>query len=385
MNKFVSLNWFLFLLFPLVIPGCNKQQVEKFKFCLIKSGTKEFLLDEDTPQLSKSVAYYENEAGKYYIHFNMYRSKYLVYDYNTGHLLNKIILDDLLSPSSAMFIDFDSILFVYDSDKNILLISDTTGREVKRVDTKADNLNLQIRSANSKNYAPVLIRANKMFYVNMIMGASLIMPGEFKVLRNSRVAGGFIDLNTGERNNFVFYPDVYFKASYGHINYNTLYSCFSKDAMIVSFPASDYLFRYSLSTFSTDSVKCTSGYFTRIIPLKKERKLASFNEEESLRYFASNPSYSTVCYDQYREVIYRFVELPNKKNAFDPKNTGKSIMKPSAIIILDKDFNKIGETYIGKGYDIMNVVITPEGMLLRKMSNDESNVSYDIFKLKKNE
>lgn len=384
MNKSSILKLFIVFASTVIILGCKTVNTEKYSLQLIKSGTKEFALDDDTGPLSRSIAYYENSDGKYYLHFNMYKSKYLLFDYSTGRLIDKVCLNRLPSPDAASFISFDSILFIYDGQQNTLVLTDTANKIISRTDIKPNELKMEQSAVKCKNHAPIIFKEGKLFNVNMWVGASMIIGGKER-LKHDVAVGGYVDYVTGVRHSFVFYPDVYFRASYGNINYNTVYSCFSDDAMIVSFPASDYLFKYSFNTLKTDSIKCTSDYFDKIKPLKKSRDYSSFNEEESQRYYASNSSWETVCYDKFRKIYYRFAGLPNTKREFDPKNTTKSLSKPLSIIILDKNLKKIGETYIGKGYDLSNVLTTPDGLLLRHLDKDESKAVYDIFKPVENE
>jgi hypothetical protein len=369
----------------LVCIGCSGRIAGTYSCHLIKSGTKEFLLLDNTGPVSRSVAYYENKDGSYYVHFNMSQSMYLVYNYGTRELISKIRFKKLTSPAAACFISFDSIIYIYDIDKNIVAITDSSERAINYIDTKSDRTDGLKIPVYCKNYAPVCFRNGQLFYVNMRVGASLIMPGTIEPKRHEKTVGGCIDVKTGERRNLVFYPDNYYKASYGHVNSNDIYSCFTDNEMIVSFPASEYLFKYSLDNYTVDSIKCKSDYFKKIKPLKKDRHLESFNDEESLKYFSTTPTWSAIVFDKYRDVFYRFAELPNTEQDFDPKNTMKSLRKRISIIILDRDFEKKGESFIGKGYNIMGAIVTPDGLLLSRLDNDKSKITYDIFKLAENE
>lgn len=82
---------------------------------------------------------------------------------------------------------------------------------------------------------------------------------------------------------------------------------------------------------------------------------------------------------------YRIAELPDKKREFDKSNPMESVRKRQTIIVLDRNFNKVAETYIGKSYRIANTLITHDGLLLSRRDPDESTITYDIYNLAKND
>lgn len=371
-NESITLYFLLFM----VLQGCLQEQSNENNHSLKKTGSKEFPLDEDTGPVSLDVNYVENETGGLYVHFNSYRSKFLLYNYSTGTLKKKIsFIKTYPPPSCANFYNCDTIIFIYDSERNIIILLDSLGNEFRKIDTNVEKFNFTKRSISCKTFNPLLFRGDKIFYSHL-----LYTEGYPKSSKYELSLGGAFNINTGIRDNFIYFPDFYFQANWGYTNYRQIYHCFNEDEMIVSFAAADFLYKYSLNTYSLDSVRATSQYIKKIEPLSTKSEINT-NLEKSARYFASNPSYGPVYYDKYRKVYYRFAELPRKKGEFDPNDPMGSVRKPQSIIILDKDFRKIGETKIGDKYIILNTIITPDGILLNRLETDETKIIYDIYTL----
>lgn len=378
--RFWNESRILGLILFMVLQSCLKNHnIENIHF-LLKTGSKEFPLDEDTGPVSLDVNFIENETGGLYVHFNSYRSKFLLFNYSTGTLEKKIsFIKKYYQPTWANFYNCDTIVFIYDSERNIVTLLDSLGNEIRKIDTNVEKFNFTRRSISCKTFNPLLFRGDRIFYSRL-----LYTEGSPKSSKYELCLGGAFNINTGIRDNFIYFPDFYFQANWGYTNYRQLYHCFDEDEMIVSFPAADFLYKYSLTTYSMDSVRATSKFIGKIKPLSKRSGLKT-NLEKSARFYASNPSYGPVYYDKYRKVYYRFAELPRKRAEFDPNDPMGSVMKSQSIIILDKDFQKIGESQIGNKYRILNTIITHDGILLNRLEKDETKIIYDIYTLSSKE
>jgi hypothetical protein len=372
------LAFLLFLI--LLLSACREKKNSIYGYSLLKTGEKVFLLDDDTPPVSLSTAYYENNDKQFYLILNDYRSKYLVYDYQTGDLLTKFTLNRYQNPYGWYFNSFDSIFVCARGLENLIFIADSSGNQKYRKNTESDLYDSTVPEVLCTPTNPVLFRGDTMFYSRIVVGVD---PGIAK--RSEIVLGGAYNLKTGERYNCIYYPHFMFINYYGFIHYWYNHTCFSERDMIVSFVASEYLYKYSLQDFSSDSVMCCSDFFSGIKPMTGSLRKVSYSQEKSARYYASSPSYYAVFYDKYRKLYYRIAELPNKKREFDKSNPMESVRKRQTIIVLDQNFNKVAETYIGKSYRIANTLITPDGLLLSRRDPDESTITYDIYKLAKND
>jgi hypothetical protein len=126
-----------------------------------------------------------------------------------------------------------------------------------------------------------------------------------------------------------------------------------------------------------------SSFVGDIKPISKNMSL--FISENEARQHESNIGYYTsIIYDKYREVYYRFATLPIPESKRDQYTIGDL----KSIIILDKDFNKMGEHIIPGDYDFSIRFINKDGLNIfskaKYHDNNEDNLIFDVFTLIKN-
>ena len=83
-------------------------------------------------------------------------------------------------------------------------------------------------------------------------------------------------------------------------------------------------------------------------------------------------------YDKYRNFYYRIVEFPIKNWQIN----SRTFIKPFSILVLDHNFNVIGESEIinDKAYNRNNIHIVPEGLIIQKCNSDENIIIFSLFK-----
>src|SRR5690606_22957681 len=92
--------------------------------------------------------------------------------------------------------------------------------------------------------------------------------------------------------------------------------------------------------------------------------------------------FSAIYYDRFRDVFYRVAITPP---SLDQYLIEKKAVKHFSIIVLNNDFEKIGETIIDhEKYDLTGLFITPEGLCIfnkEKYGQNEDRLSFDVFAL----
>lgn len=177
------------------------------------------------------------------------------------------------------------------------------------------------------------------------------------------------------------YPQQYILGDFGGLYFNSIYQTVDNVGnYIYSFPAdhSVYFYRSDLSKF--EKVYMGSRYISEI--KSSDIKSIELLKDKSLRvrYYIGQPSYSTILYDKFRDVYYRFAEHP-LKSQWSP---GQNFRKPFSIIVMDSDRNILTETPIIKDYDLLNlgnVHVSKEGLLIQKIDADENKMVFVIYKM----
>ncbi len=149
---------------------------------------------------------------------------------------------------------------------------------------------------------------------------------------------------------------------------------------IYSFCMDDTLY---ITDFQGDTQKYQAkSKYVGEIPAMKEN---ASNDEVRI-FYMTQYAYRHIIYDSFRKVYYRFVLHPTDETSKDFDHG-----KPFSVIILNENFKKVGETQIFKEkYAYTNFFVAPEGLYISKNhpenpEADEDYLSFDLFKLVKNE
>lgn len=119
------------------------------------------------------------------------------------------------------------------------------------------------------------------------------------------------------------------------------------------------------------SVYTVSIDYSKSIPTPKKKRIA---------HYLSSYYYRAIIYDKYKNIYYRIIEHPWIN--YNPNE--RPWKKPLSIIIYDSNFQFLGETKLAEEYNLSanNFIITKEGLLIRKETNNEDEIKYTVFKLK---
>ena len=269
----------------------------------------------------------------------------------------------------------DSI-FIFSSYPNKIILYNLHGVKENEWETgwKSKEATPEI---SSNTVRPCLLYDNKLFF-----SSPVLFEGS-NYSHKDVPQGGVFNFSTEHMEPFIYHPYKYFKANWGHTHLKMSFHTFNLDQkrMIVSFPASSYLYIYDMNNYSIDSVYCPSEYIRNIKPFSRSRD-AAYEAMKSIRYYASTPTFHGIFYDKYNKVYYRFGQLPNPKRTFNRYDINQSLDKEMIIMIIDENFNVLGETVIGFDHFYEGVFVTPEGLAIREKTNNEDIVRYSIYKLK---
>ena len=146
------------------------------------------------------------------------------------------------------------------------------------------------------------------------------------------------------------------------------------DLMVHSHGNDEYIYVYDEANKMT-KYYAGSADMKEIKPFSKTQVI---DAGESHRYEATTGAYEAIKYDPYRQMYYRFAFLPVEDIA-----TQHSVFYGKiAIIILDRNFQKVGEYILPKGYDHTVSFVGKAGLHIAsraKYGQDENFLTFDIF------
>jgi hypothetical protein len=307
------------------------------------------------------------------------------YDVKKQQLVSEIFLEKegpngIGSPTGLLYISMDSIFVVSSSHYRVSLINKSgkllRNYRVLEGTTYNDNTGL-IRPFTT---SPPFKIGNKIYF-NTAPDRDVYKASYFLGKVNLT-----LDIETGKFEYINNYPQQFENGVWGvaAVNYATDYNPITKD-FIYSFAISDSLYTYNTGTLEKEAHLATSKFIgTRIKPMPKP------DNEHDLEYALETPYYHAIIYDKYRDVYYRFVrhsisfidDKSGKPNGFHEK--------PISIIVLDKDFNRIGETTLVADTFLDYIYfLTKDGLFIsngnfENPDLDEDQMVFTCFQLKHN-
>lgn len=158
---------------------------------------------------------------------------------------------------------------------------------------------------------------------------------------------------------------------------NDIYQTMDNEGRVVmSFPASHYLYRWNPLTEKIDSVFMGSRY-SQSIESSEENVLDLLKEKDvRIKYYISQHSYSNIIHDPFRNLYYRIARHPL------PDWKGGTFRQPFSIITMKEDGELISETPVFEDYDNMNlwnVHVSKKGLLIQELTEDENSITFKIF------
>ncbi len=271
-----------------------------------------------------------------------------MYDIESGKQLQHVQMrlegsDGVGSNLGTQYINQDTIIAT-NLDLSFWYLLNSSGKVLYRYNAYKQNDRLPPVQPDVKTNTPAILIDNNLwsFGYAYIDGDKLESFNDFPC---------FFKLDL-EKNNLraVFnYPkEIYGQGLYGvgFLRYSYTYNP-KEQKVIFSFPNSAQLYVYDLRTEKTAKYAAPSQYFTDVPPMKAGMDSGDFNTFTS--FFIRSNSYGPIYYDTYRDLYYRFAE----KAVDDARFQEKKWWKFKSVIVLDKNFEKLGE------FDVPEQVIAP--------------------------
>lgn len=348
---------------------------------LIANGEKKFYLDSETAPKSPYMQIFTNADGERMLTFlNPYKSAIYFYNYEDTTYIRKIVYEReganaILRPAGYYIKSLDSI-YVYNMPMTEVDLANSDGQVKKRISLRTDEPDWPDRYPQYllKTVNPLILKDDK-----------LLLTGQtFRSLPVSRIDdfkfAAYINIQTDEVRFCYIYPkEIYGSNSNweGGLSTQVYPALSSKGEIIHSFPASHNLYLYKEGTNIPRKVYAGSNVATTIhsINYDEPRKTP---DELCLSHYLQEDMYGAIIYDPYRKMYYRFL-IRGIPNASIKTSIEEKLIN---IIIMDENFNYLGETTLGKGkeWNWANSFITQEGLNIEYIDAKDINEDYLILK-----
>lgn len=150
------------------------------------------------------------------------------------------------------------------------------------------------------------------------------------------------------------------------------YDIIDDHKMVLSFPADDSLRIYNIKTGETAAHFAGHSINYNIKPSNSTTRAGLE------RHVLEQVQYPGIYYDKWNDLFYRVMTLP--ASDYD-KNIGSKLRRELCVIILDKEFNKIGEyTVKERTHTYSHAFVSKEGLHINVMSDDDDYLTFITLK-----
>lgn len=365
--------------------SCTEKNILKKDAYFLNKSEKQlsFLLDKNTKSFILALFPYKDNSGKEYLTFqNQGQNEILFYDMNSGRLEFKV-KPEFAGPNGVgevlgYFVqNLDSIFLTIAGLNEIALINrDAVVKDKIQYEKSTDGTLLTQFLSISSVYQPIIL-IDKMMY---------IVSGCNRWLKKNPVSA-VIDLDNKliQVHPFFYpsFPGAENKAKRAGVE-EYLSRCFDGKRFVYSFHYDENIYIALPDHKSIRQIKVKSKYIDKVKFLDDYGNL-------TYKDMCENPKYGNLFFDKYRNVYYRIVypqtEIEKDVKAIEVLKYGR---KNFSIIILDKDFNIIGETlfpdYI---YNSTLMFIREDGLYISDShcmnpNYSDDQLSFRCFTLEKN-
>lgn len=357
-------------------------------FQLEVSGTKRIILDSITAPKPQYTQIFTDSTGTLcFTLLNTYTNSIYFYNYNTLEFIKKITFnkkgpDGIQSIKGYHIKNMDSI-YVYNMPFTEIVLTNSDGKIRNKISLRGER-NSKDWSTYYPQYYPKTVNP----FIE-IPGKLLLTGQYFFSIPDSMIARFNFNAQLDLKTNKVNFRHTYPKQLYGS-GYNWEGELFTEvfpglhpdgDKLIYSFPVSHDLYITGLNADDYTKVYAGSNLAGTIYSIGRD--VHKTPGEITLIHYARQDLYAAVKYDKYRKVYYRFLlkGIPNATIRTRKED------KPIAVIVMDENFNYLGETVIGTGEDWywQNSFVTLEGLNIEYLEKDfeEAYLTLKIFTLKK--
>ncbi len=378
-----AMKVYCFSLLSFCIMACK--QVEKPvaglklpNLTLVPAGTDTLFLDSIRTTEGMEFHFYSEDKVDFLFLNRSFSFTYIdIYNFSEKRFFKRIQLakegpDGLGMPPSGLFVKtLDSIYLFFNLGQRLICI-DKNGRILEKIGSLRTGYDqLKYPFIEVSVFQPAVYYGNSIWFCT------------YQAECLHEYGGAFYNLDQKRLNYFSKLPDVYLHGWWAGVVYDRYYHTVNneKNTYVWSYGNDHNIYTWSPS--GKETYYAGSKYLpVRLNPYQKRAGDFAAEEQNLYRHAALQGGYSTIRYDKWQNVYYRFVILPNSPAAYrQPADTWARM----GIIILDDSFNYRGEFIIPDKYSWYQFFIGPGGLYFLDKTylyNTEDEAVFRVFRVR---
>jgi hypothetical protein len=349
------------------------------------SQDKYIHLDDYTTQSTEYLQIVEQNDSVFLAFINAYDNSITIHYLESGEFHKKIYFDKEGSNGVGKLYAFcfaDSSIYLYNQWVRKLFVSDLNAKLRKAID-------IDLTRFSSDNMFPPTLFPLTLSPINKI-GEEIILTG-FSLSANENKNETEENMPTTavynlENDKIILcngFPSIYHKGYWGaDLNYRVVRYCIdSQNKIVLSYAVDEDI--YVLDSLGGAKKAYYAGskeQTEKIKPIDNDRSSVNITRENVYSFYMENFIYGGILYDKYNQVFYRICSMPT----YNYSKESRIIEKKLHVIILDEQFNKIGESTLPDApYLILSYFVSPEGLHIQVDSEDDDVMAFKTFKIKR--
>ncbi len=344
-----------------------------------------FPIDSSTLNSSSTIQYFKDGEIEYLGYLNEYQNQIQIYDLNDRTLKFKIPLkhegkNSVPQIGGFFIVSLDSIILTPYSVPKYYIINENS-EIIDILDFEIEESGVQSTSyvVNTRISTPIAFNGDKMYLGQYPLGTWTNMSK--LELSKSKICLEYNFTLDSARFLPMGFPLEYLESGATDFFYS---KAINNELTIYSFPQDHNIYITSNhENYRISSAK--SQYIKEFLPLPDNPYSAP---DAITNYLASNPKYTNIAYDPYRNVYYRFVFHGHElKSGENPKQLIRNKKEVSVILLNDK-FEILTELMLEEGvYNVDNFFISEKGLYISKSNYfnnqyDENQLIFGLFTIK---
>lgn len=351
----------------------SKEEGNEYSAKLVFDGVQSILLDPETSYEFYNLQYLETVEGEFLLVQNPLINGINIYDLSRDEVYQKIRIpkegpNGLKSIQGFTALSLDSIFIYSKMTLNKFVLVDRHGTLLNTYSTNAiDATNRGIVNHLSSTRQATVFTNNKLYFARWPL---------FDTYTPRNIGSGFsleleYDFDSDSLKRLqTTYPKKFHEGVWSIFNLLHSRDYNSKEKLFV------YSFEGMDSIFTVDSDGSIETYDASLDTDDDDVVKYNIrpNSVQELKDNLSSHRYAGMFYDSYRDVYYRFALRPISFNKSLHRNYKAFESMPLIVIIMDKNFKKIGETELDRGkYGIYSMFVGRDGLYIPQINvNNES-------------
>lgn len=350
------------------------QETANREFTIELGPPRRFLIDSVTGILKAHLSYFEHQGRGYLLLLNVKDTSFYLYDWATTQLVRRTKLaaegpQGIGNPLMAVAQSPDSV-FILSPHQNWVSLVNRAGQLLRKYPVASREGSI---GRLAVNYKQPPSKIGQHLYLGCRSNLLFSDPTYYD---RSRVLMD-LDLVTGQVSEAVPHPAPYRQPGQHYpIQWTEPGHTSNGKSLVFSFPADLQVYEYNLPDLGEPQAHLAASQHFAQVP-HRPRPL---EDQQGMEMIANSPFFEGIFYLPGQQQYYRLAYLHDPKTPFSPNNPEAPFFADFSLIVLDRNFQKLGEGITPREVGSTHWIITPDGLYGEVAGQSEDELVLQLLK-----